>query len=166
MKNPIGRLPLPAACAGSLSAACTGSLLAACAALALFIAGATAGPAMAAAIHFEHESYQQFQSQLGRGEVHAVVLHAKQHIAHISLADGRHMTAVYPANEQARIIDEAHAKGTAAVVAVSTHKAAAVHHKLRYIAGGVLIVVILVVLVVLLIGRRRELVEADEPTAG
>jgi hypothetical protein len=142
-----------------------------CAALALLLAaGAVAGPAVAATdIHFEHESYQQFQSQLGHGEVHAVVLHAKQHIVHVSLADGRHMTAVYPAGEQARIVAEARARGTSATVAVATGKAAPVHHKLRYIAGGVLIVVILVVLVVLLIGRRRDLgadeVEGEAPSA-
>ncbi len=144
MKNSTRRSPLPAACA----------------ALALLL---LAGPALAATdIHFQRESYQEFLSQLRHGEVHAVVLHAKAHVAHVSLADGRHMTAVYPAGEQARIVEEAHAKNASATVSVSTQKAAPVHHKLRYIAGGVLIVVILVVLVVLLIGRRRELVEADE----
>jgi Zn-dependent protease with chaperone function len=131
---------------------------AACAALALL--PLAAGPAPAATdIHFQHESYQEFQHQLEHREVHAVVLHAKQHVAHITLADGRHLTVVYPAGAQAQIGHEALVKGASFRVAVVKPKAA-VHHKLRYIAGGALIVVILVVLVVLLIGRRREL-EAD-----
>jgi hypothetical protein len=150
MKNLSRRLPLSATCA------------------ALVLLLVATGPAVAASgIHFQRESYQEFLRQLGHGEVHAVVLHAKAHVAHISLADGRHMTAVYPAGEQAQIAKEALARGVSATVSVTTHKAAPVHHKLRYIAGGVLIVVILVVLVVLLIGRRRALVdgEASPPPA-
>jgi ATP-dependent Zn protease len=145
--NPIRRPPLAAACA------------------ALVLLLLATGPAAAATdIHFQHESYQEFLKQVEHREVHAVVLHAKQHVVHVTLADGRHLTAVYPASEQARIVEEARAKGASAIVAVV--KVKPVHHKLRYIAGGVLIVVILVVLVVLLIGRRRAIAEEEGPSQG
>ncbi len=140
------------------------------AALALALLGsAAAGSASAATvtvIHFQHESYQQLLTQLRNREVHAVVLHPKGYKAHVSLDDGGHMTVTYIPAEEPRLAEAARAGGASFTVATSTHKAAPVHHKLRYIAGAVLIVVILVVLVVLLVGRRRELVEADEPTTG
>jgi ATP-dependent Zn protease len=145
--NPIRRSPLAAACA----------------ALVLLLL-ATAPATAATDIHFQHESYQEFLKQLEHREAHAVVLHVKQRVVHVTLADGRHLTAVYPASEQARIVEEARAKGASATVAVV--KVKPVHHKLRYIAGGVLIVVILVVLVVLLIGRRRALEEGEAPQGG
>jgi hypothetical protein len=154
MSNPIGRpVPVPRAV---------------CVALALALLGiAAAGPASAATVvHFQHESYQQLLTQLRNREVRAVVLHAKGYKAHVSLDDGGHMTVTYTPAEEPRLAEAARAGGASFAVATSTHKAAPVHHKLRYIAGGALIVVILVVLVVLLIGRRRELVEADEPTTG
>jgi hypothetical protein len=161
MSDPIGRRGLRAACtARGLRVAWT--------ALALALLGVvSAGPASAATvIHFEHESYQQLLTQLRNREVHAVVLHQKGYRAHVSLNDGGHMTVTYTVAEEPRLAEAARAGGASFAVATSTHKAAPVHHKLRYIAGGVLIVVILVVLVVLLIGRRRELVEEGEVDGG
>jgi hypothetical protein len=135
-----------------------------CTALALLgLAGADATPTLAAKIiHFQRESYGAFLVQLRKGEVHAVVLHPQGYKAHISLNDGGHMTVTYPPSEVSKLEAQAHTDGASFAVASSTHKATAVHHKLRYIAGGVLIVVILVVLAVLLVGRRRELVEGED----
>jgi hypothetical protein len=139
------------------------AVAATCAALALFALALAPTPAPAATvIHFQHESYQQLLAQLRNREVHAVVLHPKGYKAHVSLNDGGHMTVTYSPTEEPRLAALVRASGSSFAVATSTHKAAPVHHKLRYIAGGVLIVVILVVLAVLLIGRRRELVEEDE----
>jgi hypothetical protein len=132
-----------------------------CAALAL-LSLAAATPALAT--HFPLESYQAFLHQLEHGEVHAVVLHPRAHTAHVSLDDGGHMRTTYPAAAQARIVEEARARGASATVSV--FKAKPVHHKLRYIAGGILIVVILVVLVALLIGRRRAIAEEEGPSQG
>ncbi|HWX43723.1 MAG TPA: hypothetical protein VNY52_00205 [Solirubrobacteraceae bacterium] len=155
MSNPIRRLPLAAACAA------LALLVLAPTALAL-VSAPGAEPA-AAAIHFQHESYQQLLTQLRNREVHAVVLHPKGYKAHVSLDNGGHMTVTYVPAEESRLAEEVRASGASFAVAASTHKAAPVHHKLRYIAGGVLIVVILIVLVVLLIGRRRAL---DEEGSG
>jgi hypothetical protein len=141
------------------------AVAATCVALALFALAPTQAPA-ATVIHFQHESYQQLLAQLRNREVHAVVLHTKGYKAHVSLNDGGHMTVTYSPTEAPRLAALVRNSGASFAVATSTHKAAPVHHKLRYIAGGVLIVVILVVLVVLLIGRRRELVEEDEPSQG
>jgi hypothetical protein len=140
-------------------------VVATCAALALLAFAPTPSPA-ATVIHFQHESYQQLLAQLHNREVHAVVLHTKGYKAHVSLNDGGHMTVTYSPTEEPRLAALARASGSSFAVATSTHKAAPVHHKLRYIAGGVLIVVILVVLAVLLVGRRRELIEEDEPSQG
>ncbi len=148
MSYPIRRFTLPA-----LSAA-----------LALLgLAGTVAAPALAATvIHFQHESYQQLQAQLEKGEVHAVVLHPQGYKAHVSLDNGGHMTVTYQPSEVAALEAQAHAHGASFTVASATHKATATHHKLRYIAAAILIVVILVVLAVLLVGRRRALVEEED----
>lgn len=125
-----------------------------------FLGGTLAAPVLAATvIHFQRESYQAFLVQLRKGEVHAVVLHPQGYKAHISLDDGRHMTATYPPAEVAKLEAQAQAHNASFTVAAATHKSTATHHKLRYIAGAIVIVVIVVVLAVLLVGRRRALVE-------
>jgi hypothetical protein len=128
--------------------------------LSLLLGGALAAPALATTpIHFQRESYQAFLAQLGKNEVHAVVLHPQGYKAHISLDDGRHMTATYPPSEVAKLEAQARAHNASFTVAAATHKSTTTHHKLRYVVGGIVIVVILVVLAVLLVGRRRALVE-------
>jgi hypothetical protein len=139
------------------------ALTAMCLALA---ATALAVPAGAATVHFQKESLQAYEGELHHGEVHAVTFHpgtTTGHL-HISLNNGGHMTVSYAASEQAKLVTQAQAANARVKIAtLKTKKTAAVHHKLRYIAGGILIVVILVVLVVLLIGRRRAV--ADEGRA-
>jgi hypothetical protein len=124
------------------------------------LAAAFACVAAAAGIHFQKESLKAYERQLGKGEVHADAFHPGTGTAHlhVSLNDGRHMTVAYASGEQSKLIAQARAKGARVqLAALKAKKAAAVKHKLRYIAGGVLIVVILIVLAVLLIGRRRAL---------
>jgi hypothetical protein len=119
--------------------------------------GLAAAPALAT--HFQPESYQELLAQLHHREVLAVVLHPQGYKAHASLSNGGHVTVTYTPAEVSLLHAAALGGGSSFAIATSTHKAAPVHHKLRYIAGGVLIVVIVVVLVVLLIGRRRTLEE-------
>jgi hypothetical protein len=131
----------------------------------MLLLSALAAPALASApVHFQRESYQALLVQIRHGEVHALVLHPQGYKAHASLDNGGHFTAAYAPAEVAKLEALARAHNAAFTVAKSTPKAA-VHHKLRYIAGGILIVVILVVLAVLLVGRRRALSE-EEAAAG
>jgi len=145
---------------------CNAGLAAVCLAL---VATVLAVPAGAATVHFQKESLQAYEGELHHGEVHAVTFHpgtTTGHL-HISLNNGGHMTVSYAASEQAKLVTQAQAANARVKVAtLKTKKTAAVHHKLRYIAGGILIVVILVVLVVLLIGRRRAVADEGRAPSG
>ncbi|HEX4838023.1 MAG TPA: hypothetical protein VFV03_05820 [Solirubrobacteraceae bacterium] len=135
----------------------------------LLIATLPAASAGAATVHFQKESLQAYEGELHKGEVHAVTFHpgtGTGHL-HVSLNNGGHMTVAYAASEQGKLVAQAQAANARIkVAAVKAKKPAAVHHKLRYIAGGILIVVILAVLGVLLIGRRRTLAEGDQGPRG
>jgi hypothetical protein len=130
-------------------------------------------PAIAAGIHFERESLKSYETQLHKGEVHALTFHPASgggsagHL-HISLNNGEHMSVTYVASEQGKLVAQAQAANARMKVAtVTVKKTAPVKHKLRYIAGGILIVVIVVVLIVLLVGRRRAVAgEGAEPSQG
>jgi hypothetical protein len=120
-----------------------------------------AAPAIAAGVHFERESLKSYETQLHKGEVHALTFHPPSgggsagHL-HISLNNGEHLSVTYAATEQGKLVAQAQAANARVKVAtVTVKKTAPVKHKLRYIAGGILIVVIVVVLIVLLVGRRR-----------
>lgn len=134
-------------------------LLALCLAFAA-IASLSLGAAFAEGVHFQKESLKTYEGQLSKGEVHALAFHPGEpsgHL-HISLNDGRHMTVAYKGSEQAKLVAQAQAKGARVQIATAKAKpAAAVKHKLRYIAAGILVAVILIVLIVLLVGRRRTL---------
>jgi hypothetical protein len=127
---------------------------------------ATAGASTV--VHFQSESLPALKAQLHGHEVHALTFHptpAPGHV-HVSLNDGRHMTVVYAASEQAQLLVLARADGTPVAVAVAKPKAAAksAHHTLRYVAGGILVLVIVVVAGVLLVDRRRKLGEEGDDT--
>lgn len=126
-------------------------------------------PAGAATVHFEKESLQAYEGQLHHGQVHALSFHPgtpSGHL-HISLNNGGHMTVLYASSEQGKLVAQAQAANARVKIAtVQTKKTAAVHHKLRYIAGGILILVIIVVLVVLLVGRRRAVAEEGRTPSG
>lgn len=131
-----------------------------------------AAPAIAAGVHFERESLKSYETQLHKGEVHALTFHPASggsagHL-HISLNNGEHMSVTYVATEQGKLVAQAQAANARVKVAtVTVKKTAPVKHKLRYIAGGILIVVIVVVLIVLLVGRRRAVAgEGAEPSQG
>jgi hypothetical protein len=145
-------------------------LNAALAAVCVTLAAAfVAAPAGAATIHFQKESLQAYEGELHKGEVHAVTFHpgATTGHLHVSLNNGGHMTVSYAASQQGKLVTQAQAVGARVKIAtLKTKKAAAVHHKLRYIAGGILIGVILVVLLVLLIGRRRAVAEEGRAPSG
>jgi hypothetical protein len=142
------------------------ALTAMCLALAVTV---LAMPAGAATVHFQKESVQAYEGELHHGEVHAVTFHPGNTTGHlhISLNNGGHMTVTYTASQQANLVAQAKAANARVKIAtLRTKKTAAVHHKLRYIAGGILIVVILVVLVVLLIGRRRAVSDEGPGRSG
>jgi len=115
--------------------------------------------AAGAVVHYQHESYQDFQHQLAAGQIAAVTFNKKPHSAHITLTDGRKVLAIYPSHDEPQLAAVLAAKGV--LVSVEKHKSTVkpVHHTLRYIAGGVLVIVILAILAVLLIGRRRNLAD-------
>ncbi|HEY5193256.1 MAG TPA: hypothetical protein VIJ39_05225 [Solirubrobacteraceae bacterium] len=141
-------------------------LAAACLMLAAIVLAAPAG---AAVVHFEKESVQAYEAQLHHGQIHALTFHSGTPTGHlhISLNNGGHMTVSYASSEQAKLAAQAQAAGARVKIATAvTKKTAAVHHKLRYIAGGILIIVIIIVLVVLLIGRRRAIVEDGPAPSG
>jgi hypothetical protein len=141
-------------------------LAAMCLVLAATVLTASAG---AASIHFQKESMQGYEAELRHGEVHAVTFHPGTTVGHlhISLNNGGHMTVSYQAAEQSKLVARAQAANARVKIAtLKAKKTAAVHHKLRYIAGGILIFVILVVLGVLLIGRRRVVADEGAPPSG
>jgi 4-amino-4-deoxy-L-arabinose transferase-like glycosyltransferase len=133
------------------------------------LALAPLAPAVEAAtvIHYQHESYQTFQSQLAHGEIRTATFNKKPHSVHVLLNDGRHVLAIYPSHDEPQIAAALSAKGVSVSVEKHKSKTAPVHHTLRYIAGGILVIVILAILAVLLIGRRRNLAEgAGEAAQG
>lgn len=137
-------------------------------AVALTSALSAASASAATVVHFQSESLPALKAQLHAHEVHALTFHptpAPGHV-HVSLNDGRHMTVVYAASEQAQLLVLARDDGTPVAVAVAKPKAAAksAHHTLRYVAGGILVLVIIVVAGVLLVDRRRKLGEEGGDT--
>jgi hypothetical protein len=135
-------------------------------AVALAATLSAAGASATTVIHFQPESVSTLNVQLHHHEVHALTFHptpAPGHV-HVSLNDGRHVTVVYNASEEAQLLALAHADGTPVAVAVAKPKAAtkSVHHTLRYVAGGILVLVIIVVAAVLLVDRRRKLGEEGD----
>jgi len=139
------------------------SLRVAAGALVCLLALAPLTPVVEAAsvVHYQHESYQTFQSQLAHGEIRTATFNKKPHSVHVLLNDGRHVLAIYPSHDEPQIAAALAAKGV--VVSVEKHKtkAAPVHHTLRYIAGGILVIAILAILAVLLVGRRRNLAQGE-----
>ncbi len=127
--------------------------------LALALCTQVAMAATATVIHYQHESYRTFQSQLAHGEIRTATFNKKPHSVHVLLVDGRHVLAIYPSHDEPQIAAALSAKGVSVSVEKHKTKTAKVHHTLRYIAGGILVIVILAILAVLLIGRRRNLVE-------
>jgi len=141
---------------GRVIAALAAGLLA----LAPLVATIGAATATAATIHYQHESYEEFQRQLAAGQIGAVTFNKKPHSVHVTLKDGRHVLAIYPSHNEPQLAAQLTARGVPVAIEKSKAKTKTVHHTLRYIAGGILVVVILAILAVLLMGRRRSIAQS------
>jgi hypothetical protein len=132
-----------------------------------YLACASLIPAASAAgaeavVNYQNESTNTYEQQLAGGQIQAVTINKRVRSLRVTLKDGRHMLAKYPAHQEPTFAAALQAKGVPVTVlkpaeAVKEVAKKPVHHKLRYIAGGILIVVIVVVGAVLLIDRRRKL---------
>jgi hypothetical protein len=125
----------------------------------MMLAGAAS--AAEAPIVYQSETEAAFEQQLAAGQIQAVTVNKRIRSLRITLTDGRHVLARYPAKQEPRVIAQLKGKGVPVTVLGKTQaqaelKKKTVHHKLRYIAGGILLVVIIVVGTVLLINRRRQ----------
>jgi hypothetical protein len=141
--------------------------IALCAAAALLVP--TAAGAGAATIVYEPVSETVFLHELDSGQVVAATINKRVRSVRVTLKDGTHVLAHYPAHEEPRTYALIKSKGVPVAVltkaeAEAEEKAKPAKHKIRYIVGGVLIVVIVVVGTVLLINRRRRRREEEWPT--
>jgi hypothetical protein len=138
--------------------------LAACLAIAALAPPAVAADGIAV---YQHESEKAFEAQLASGQIKAATINKKVRTVRLTLNDGRHMLAKYPAHQEQRVAAELEAKGVPVAVLGKAHgekaKSKPVHHKLRYIAAGILVAVIVVVGAVLLVNRRLQRAER-QPT--
>jgi nitrate reductase gamma subunit len=119
------------------------------------------GAAQAAEVKYQHESEQEWKSQLAAGLIATVIINKRAQSVRTTLKDGRYVIATYPKHESRRVEAELVARHVPFSVlskseAEKLAKKAPVHHKLRYIAGGILIGVIVIVGGVLLLRRRRR----------
>jgi hypothetical protein len=130
----------------------------------------SASPAVAAApFHFQHESMQQFQTQLAAAQIHAATFNKVAHTLHLSMNDHNHFLVVYPPLEYKKIVASLEAKNVPVAVlkhAKKTTTAKPAHHKLRYIAGAILVLIILAALLMSLMSRRRALLQSTEGSSG
>ena len=125
--------------------------------------GGVALAAEAGTIDYVHESEADFAKQLKAKEVKAVTVNKRLRTMRVTLADGRHVLASYPKQQEPQTVSRLQARGVAVTV-LSKHEAEKeagpkkTHHKIRYIVGGVVILVILIAGAVLLFnrGRRRD----------
>lgn len=132
----------------------------------LALCGLLGGVALAAeegTISYVHESEADFAKQLKAKEVKSVTINKRLRTMRVTLADGRHVLARYPKQQEPQTVSRLQARGVTVTV-LSKHDAEKqagpkkTHHKIRYIVGGVVILVILIAGAVLLVnrGRRRD----------
>lgn len=121
-----------------------------------------AGPALAAeegTIVYIHESEAAFAKQLAKREVASVKVNKRLRTLRVTLKDGSHYLAQYPAKHEPATVAHLEAKGVSVTVlsksaAEKEAKPKATHHKIRYIVGGILVVAIVLVGGFLLYRRR------------
>ena len=135
------------------------TLLALSCAVAMLLGGAA--QASAAEVKYQHESEQQWKSELTSHQIASVIINKRAQSLRTTLKDGRYVLANYPKHESSRVESELTANNVPFSVLTKSHakapaKKAPVHHKLRYIAGGILIGIIVIVGVVLLVRRRTR----------
>src|SRR4029077_8708514 len=122
--------------------------------------GGAAAPA-AAEVKYQHESEQEWKTQLASGQIAAVTINKRAQSLRTTLKDGRYVLAPYPKHELARVESEMTGKHVPYTILSKTEaaklaKAVPRHHKLRYIAGGILVGVIVIVGAVLFVRRRAR----------
>lgn len=122
---------------------------------------AVASAAEEGAIVYTHESEAQFQQQLAAKKVKSVIINKRVRSLRVTLTDGTHVLAGYPAHQEPQTAARLRANGVNVTVlskaaAKDEAKPKPVHHKRRYIAGAVLVVLIVIAGAVLLIRRRRQ----------
>ena len=136
------------------------SILALSCAVAMLLGGA----AQAAEVKYQHESEQEWKSQLTSGQIASVIINKRAQSVRTTLKDGRYVLANYPKHDSPRVESELRANHVPFTVlskaqATTLAKKAPVHHKLRYIAGGILIGIIVIVGGVLLVRRRGRVAD-------
>ncbi len=130
--------------------------------LALLPLAGVASAAEEVKISYRHESEAEYQQQLSAKKIKSVIVNKRLRTLRVTLTDGTHVLASYPAHTEPQTVATLKAAGVPVGVLqkASAEKEAKtkkpVHHKIRYIAGGVVIAVIVIVVVVLLINRRRN----------
>jgi hypothetical protein len=137
----------------------TSLALALCLALTPLVAVASAAEGT---IVYRHESEAEFRRQIAAKKIKSAVINKRLRSVRVTLTDGTHVLARYPAHQEPQTIARLEAAGIPVSVlgkATAEKEAKAkkpVHHKLRYIVGGVVIALIVIVGGVLLINRRRQ----------
>jgi ribosomal protein S11 len=134
-------------------------MLAVCVALSLL---APAAISAEPTITYKHESEAEFAQQLAAKKIQSAVVNKRLRTVRLTLKDGTHVLAKYPAHQEPATVAKLKAQGvTVSVLAkpeaekeAKTKKPA--HHKIRYIVGAVVIAAIVIVGVVLLVNRRRQ----------
>jgi hypothetical protein len=122
---------------------------------------ADASAAEEGAIVYTHESEAQFQQQLAAKKVKSVIINKRVRSLRVTLTDGTHVLAGYPAHQEPQTAARLRANGVNVTVlskaaAKGEAKPKPVSHKRRYIAGAVLVALIVIAGAVLLIRRRRQ----------
>lgn len=134
-------------------------------ALALFLALTPLVAVASAAegtIVYKHESEAEFSQQIAAKKIKSAIINKRLRSVRVTLTDGTHVLARYPAHQEPQTIARLEAAGIPVSVlgkATAEKEAKAkkpVHHKLRYIVGGIVIALIVIVGGVLLINRRRQ----------
>lgn len=133
--------------------------LAAAACLSLTLLAPAAEAAEGLVVVYQPESEQAYQQQLASGQIHAVTVNKRIRTLRVTLANGAHVLAKYPAHTEPQVVAKLKSKGARVTVlgksAAEQQAKTPHHHKLRYIAAAILVVIVAIVAAVLLVNRRR-----------
>ena len=111
-------------------------------------------------ISYEHESEAAFRQQLASRQIRSAIINKRLRSLRLTLKDGGHVLAHYPAHSERKVARELKAKHVAVTVlskgeAEGEAKKVPRHHKIRYIVGGVVIALVVIAGAIFLIRRRR-----------
>jgi hypothetical protein len=138
------------------------ALSVACLVCACLLPTALAQGAAEPVVHFQKESLQAYEQELGAGQVRSATFNRRIRTLHLTLKDGRHVLVSYAAKGEPKLAKALEAKHVPVSVLKSSEAKKEVvtkkpvHHKLRYIVGGIVIAVIVLVGIVLLVDRGRK----------